>query len=176
MTASNPSKTFANQALALAAANCNVDDARKALQMGADPNFVDMHGFTAALYFADYGCPEGVYMVLEEAVAQDAAAPVYPVSSKSASQVLQINKHKVSAPLLFIRRGDVATVLKLAELDPSILGQPIINELQPGLGFSQADVVSLIKAGFVTDARLSVTLVTLGLTLSSVLNDVENAA
>ena len=169
------SKAFANQALALAASECNIDDARKALQMGAEPNFVDSQGFTAALYFADYGCAEGVYMVFEEAQKKDAEVIGYP-PSRSAQQVLQVNKHKVSAPLLFIRRGDVATVLKLAEMDPSILSQPILNELKPDLGFSKADVVSLIKAGFVTDARLSAILSTLSLSLSSILEDLEEAA
>ena len=162
-----PSQTFVNRAMAIAASENIMEDVATAIDMGADPTFVDEHGMTAAMYFADYGNVDGVVMVYNMAV-EKRGTPGMGYHS-SASQTLQLNKHKVSPVILFARRGDVDAVLKLAAMEPKVLEQPVMNNLQPMTGITIEKVVALLEAGFVTDDKFAVNMMAFGITTSQLL-------
>ena len=162
-----PSQSFVNRAMAIAASENIMEDVATAIEMGADPTFVDEHGMTAAMYFADYGNVDGVVMVYNLAV-EKRGTPGMGYHS-SASQPLQLNKHKVSPVILFARRGDVDAVLKLAAMEPKVLEQPVMNNLQPMTGITIEKVVALLEAGFVTDDKFAVNMMAFGITTSQLL-------
>lgn len=173
---SQPSQSFLDRALAIAASENLVDDAAAAIRKGANPNYIDAHGFTAALYFADYGNVDGVAMVFALTLEQTStSAPAYGQLTP-ASQTLQINRHGVSPAILLARRGDVAGVLRLAALDPKVLGQPIINHLQPNTGITAADVTALLRSGFVVDDKFEATMRKLGFSTLEMFRCLDEAA
>lgn len=169
-----PSQSFLNRAMTIAASENIMDDVANAINMGADPTYVDEHGFTAALYFADYGNVDGVIMVYT--MARDKLNGSFPSPSNTPSQTLAVNKHKVSPVILFAQRGDVDALLKLAALEPKVLEQPVMNNLLPMTGITIDNVVALLEAGFVTDDKFAINMLQFGITTSQLLARLGQAA
>jgi len=159
---SQPSQSFLDRALAIAASENLVEDAAAAIRKGANPNYIDAHGFTAALYFADYGNVDGVAMVFTLTLEKTNASPPTYGQTSPASQTLQTNRHGVSPAILLAQRGDIVGVLRLAALDPKVLAQPIFNHLQPNTGITTGDVVALLRSGVVVDDKFETTMRKLG--------------
>ena len=173
---SQPSQTFLNRAMAIAASENLMDDVASAINKGADPTYMDDFGYTPAMYFAEFGNVNGIIMVYNMALAKDGTPGSYNHSDAATKTLKVDHRRSVSPAILLAHRGDVAGLLRLAAVEPKIMAQPVMANLrQADKPLTLQQVTSLLKSGFTVDDKFEAVMRKLGFSTLDTLRAMDDS-